>query len=330
MKKICSLLLTMVLISGMTTVSYASESRPHFTDVPESFWAYNYIERAYADGVVTGTSGNPAQYTGMFSPDQPLTNAQFATILAQGFFQEELDMSIAAPWYMPYVTVLDERGLLAGTAMKAQPNAIATRYDMAIVMAELLSFMSISTPSGTELQSVTIDIGDWNMVPPVYQEAVATVYSLGLISGINEQGDFAGDSGVTRAAMCTIYCNLSDLIQPEDNQNPVIAEDEYYHGFNYLTYGSVVGVPLKRDESTAEYQRYVYECDFMNGDGYNEISEYVDYLIAEHFQLLGEDFLNEENFFFAFFKYESNSVATSISIVVFPSTNEVMVIVGAV
>ena len=329
MKKICSLLLTMVLISGMTTVSYASESRPHFTDVPESFWAYNYIERAYADGVVNGTAGNPAQYTGVFSPNQPLTNAQFATILAQGFFQEELDMSITTPWYMPYVTVLDERGLLAGTTMKTQPNAVATRYDMSIVMAELLAFEGISVPSGTELQSATNNIGDWNIVPPVYQEAVATVYSLGLISGINEQGDFAGDSGVTRAAMCTIYCNLSDLIQPEENQNPIIAKDEYYSRINYLTYGSVIGVPLKRDESTTEYQCYVYECD-VNGQGLNEIMDYTDYLVAEHFQLLGEELFDDGAFVFAFAKHETNSVVSNISIIALPNDNEVKVIAAVV
>lgn len=238
-------------------------------------------------------------------------------------------MSITTPWYMPYVTVLDERGLLAGTTMKTQPNAVATRYDMSIVMAELLAFEGISVPSGTELQSATNNIGDWNIVPPVYQEAVATVYSLGLISGINEQGDFAGDSGVTRATMCTIYCNLSDLIQPEENQNPIIAKDEYYSRINYLTYGSVIGVPLKRDESTTEYQCYVYECD-VNGQGLNEIMDYTDYLVAEHFQLLGEELFDDGAFVFAFAKHETNSVVSNISIIALPNDNEVKVIAAVV
>lgn len=327
MKKICSLLLTTALVLGMTTISHASESRPHFTDVPESFWAYTYIERAYAEGVVSGTSGDPAQYTGLFSPNQTLTNAQFATILTQGFFAEELDMSTGEYWYTPYITTLQKHGLLAGTSVETQPNAIATRYEMSIIMTELLRYEGIAMPSEVDLQNASNHIGDWSSVPAAYQESVATVYALHLISGINDQGDFAGESGVTRAAMCTIYCNLSDLLRPGNNTGTVV--NEYYPNTNCLTYTSVIGVPLKRSESNEDGASFTYECD-VNGQGLDDILAYTDYLVAENFSLLGEVPGSNGSFGFIFAKRGSNSSVTSISIMAFPNTNEVMVIVAIV
>jgi branched-chain amino acid transport system substrate-binding protein len=48
-----------------------------FVDVPLSYWAVNWIEKFYADGITTGCSTNPLVYC----PENPVTRAQMAIFL---------------------------------------------------------------------------------------------------------------------------------------------------------------------------------------------------------------------------------------------------------
>ena len=52
---------------------------PTFPDVPESHWAYSYVERAAENGWVNGT-GN-----GQFAPGGTLTFAEFYTMIVPVF-----------------------------------------------------------------------------------------------------------------------------------------------------------------------------------------------------------------------------------------------------
>jgi hypothetical protein len=48
-----------------------------FADVPISYWAVNWIEKFYADGITTGCLTSPLSYC----PDNPVTRAQMAVFL---------------------------------------------------------------------------------------------------------------------------------------------------------------------------------------------------------------------------------------------------------
>lgn len=69
-KRMISLILSLTLLLSLSAPALAAApaAKPHFTDVPTSHWAYTQIERAYSDGVIAGTAGNAANYTGVFSP----------------------------------------------------------------------------------------------------------------------------------------------------------------------------------------------------------------------------------------------------------------------
>ena len=55
-------------------------ARPiNFVDVPQDFWARPFIDALSARGIVSGFTGN------YFRPDQPVTRAEFATILQAAF-----------------------------------------------------------------------------------------------------------------------------------------------------------------------------------------------------------------------------------------------------
>ena len=321
MKRIWPILLAAVLSGGLFTPAYAITNRAHFVDVPASFWAYDYVEQAYSDGVVSGISGDPSQYTGMFSPNTTLTNAQFVTILAQGFFADNVVMTNTTPWYMPYMSVLQERGLLDGTDITAIPNATATRYDMSLVMVELLRYKGISMPNQQQIQNAQHRIGDWESIPSKYRDAVSIVYAMKLISGINEQGDFAGNTGVTRAAMCTVYCTLRDAISPGSNTGNMGTIKEYYPGTNYLTYTSVVGTPLKRyGEGNANATTYIYEYE-LDEYGKAKLLKYSDYLLQNGFSLVSLIPGNNGG-------YILMKGSVGISIMLLSQTNEVAVIVA--
>jgi len=49
--------------------------------VPISYWAANWIEKLYADGITTGCGTSPLVYC----PDDPVTRAQMAIFLVLTF-----------------------------------------------------------------------------------------------------------------------------------------------------------------------------------------------------------------------------------------------------
>ena len=52
-----------------------------FSDVPTGYWAADWIEQLYSEGVTTGCNDNPL----MFCPDESVTRAQMAAFLVRMF-----------------------------------------------------------------------------------------------------------------------------------------------------------------------------------------------------------------------------------------------------
>lgn len=107
--QITALLVMSALIVALV-LPLASQPKPHFTDVPTTHWAYANIERAYSDGVMAGTGGNAAKYTGVFSPSGTLTEAQFVTILTRGFSLRSSKLQRSPLVLMPMVRSGGEGG----------------------------------------------------------------------------------------------------------------------------------------------------------------------------------------------------------------------------
>ena len=96
-------LIAMMTLTVLTTGIFAS-SPAAFKDVPASYWGYKNIQRAYTDGVVSGTDYNEKTGERNFSPEAKLTMAQFTTILTRAFYADELAASTAgnepdAKWF---------------------------------------------------------------------------------------------------------------------------------------------------------------------------------------------------------------------------------------
>jgi hypothetical protein len=52
-----------------------------FSDMPTSYWAANWIEQLYVEGVTGGCGTNPLTYC----PDNPVSRAQMAVFLVRMF-----------------------------------------------------------------------------------------------------------------------------------------------------------------------------------------------------------------------------------------------------
>lgn len=211
--QITALMVMSALIVALV-LPLASQPRPHFTDVPTSHWAYTQIERAYSDGVIAGTAGNAANYTGVFSPSGTLTEAQFVTIMTRAFFNDELEAAKKsvgpnAKWYAAAQKVAEDKHLL--TFVQGKMDAPITRYDMAAIMTNIMDAKEFSgRPGATKIEETFDKIADFKSIPNSYQISVASVFAMGLISGTDSKGTFSGASYMNRAQAAVVYGRMKD------------------------------------------------------------------------------------------------------------------------
>ena len=220
LKNILKIKTFVVLISMMTlTALYAgvfASSPTAFKDVPASYWGYKNIQRAYTDGVVSGSSYNEATGERYYSPEAKLTMAQFTTILTRAFYADELAASTAgnepdAKWYAATQEVCEKHDLTNGYNF-VNAEYESSRYQMARIMYYVLVDKGIALPSDAEITAAQSKIADWNRIPERNKTSVATVFAMGLITGKDDAGNFVGNDSVTRAEAATVYCRLADVI----------------------------------------------------------------------------------------------------------------------
>ena len=203
-KRLFSLLLALALCMGLSVPAFAAN--PIFTDVPADYWAYTQIERAYADGVVNGTGNN------QYSPEAVLKLSHFIVIMTRAFYCAEVDASTASgEWYAKNLEVATAHGLMAGLG-DYDMDAGATRYQMAAVMAAIMADQGAQMPTADELAAASTKIADYAAIPDAYKDAVATVFHLGIISGVDAAGTFNGNGGMKRSHCAVIYCRLQDAL----------------------------------------------------------------------------------------------------------------------
>ncbi len=227
-RRITSILLSMSLCLGLSVSAFAAASSATFTDVPTNHWAYQYINESYEDGVITGTSYDEATGNRAFSPDSPLTMSQFITILTRAFYREDVTASTATgSWYAPFEAVAKVHNLTDGLGT-VNMDAKTTRYQMAVIMTNIMrdKVPAEQMPSKADIQATSAKISDWKEIPAEYQDAVATVFALGIITGVNSAGTFLGEANTNRAQAAVIYVRLNNAIETLNNGGDIKPEPE--------------------------------------------------------------------------------------------------------
>lgn len=217
-KRVIPLFLALTMAVSMAVIPASAAT---FTDVPDTHWAYSYVEAMAEKGAVSGV-GN-----GKFAPDKEVTYAEFAVMLSQLMYPAELKTYQAAwtgngetnYWWEPYVDLLSyEHEVLvtmrAGVfteKMYWEDNLAAiscNRYDMAWTMYKILQDKGVTMPSAAEQSAAAAEIADYASIPENYREPVTAMYAMGCLSGVDSKGTFGGDTSMNRAAACVVLCRL--------------------------------------------------------------------------------------------------------------------------
>lgn len=146
MKKLISLFLTVMLVLSLVPSAFAAERVSKFSDIKENAWYREEIDYALYNNFISGTSNST------FSPDAPVTRAQFVTIIGRMLNVqtsmytsskfEDVDMS---SWYGSFVAWAAELGIVSGVDSRHfSPNSNITVEQMAVMMNNCISKLSMS------------------------------------------------------------------------------------------------------------------------------------------------------------------------------------------
>lgn len=127
------------VISRVYALTAHPESGKTFSDVQQSYWAYESIEAVNAQGIMNGTS------KGVFSPLTPVTREQMAAMIARLFGEEIPDVTQApfldvspAAWSADSIAFVKERGIFLGNGQGFfGPQEKLTRAEFAALITRL-------------------------------------------------------------------------------------------------------------------------------------------------------------------------------------------------
>ena len=207
--------LSIALALTMVSTS-AFAASVEFTDVPSSHWAHASISEMADKGVVSGTGNNK------YSPDLTVSYAQFATMIARSFYNDQIEGD-GDKWYSSFMTTAEKVGILEGTKVlgnDALVEAGINRYEMAQVMYNVLQ---------EQLGEIAIDfdttaIADWASIPDNYKDAVSLCYHYGTLSGTDGKGTFSGTTMMTRAQAAVVMDRLIEVCGGDTPSTPVVPE----------------------------------------------------------------------------------------------------------
>lgn len=172
-----------------------------FNDL-QGHWAKSAIEGLAATLLVQGVS------EAKFAPEQLMTRAQFAMLLARALeltpptaalsaSQPFTDVAAGA-WYAESIAAVRAAGIVNGvTSHSFAPNATVTREQMAVMFERALAYIGQLPPAG-EGASKLETYGDQADVSPWARGAVAALLQTGIITGTS-QNQLSPDSYATRA-----------------------------------------------------------------------------------------------------------------------------------
>lgn len=176
-----------------------------FSDVPETHWAYSYIQNVVKQGLFTGISNT------QFGPDMNVTRGMFVTVLYSHAGAPAADPSTfsdvsASAWYAKSVSWASKQGIVSGIGdNKFGPELSITREQLALILYQYAK----GTSPGTEAYVRMFypdgkDIHNWALT------AMSWAVNEGLISG-KTGNRLAPQDTATRAEVAVIMQNFVNL-----------------------------------------------------------------------------------------------------------------------
>ena len=184
-----------------------------FSDVEDTFWAYQYISYLYCRGIIGGYDD------GTFRPANPLTRGQFSKMVVIGhswnlynpYFPSFSDVPTTDTFYQ-YIETAHLRDVVGGYPDGAfRPGNSVTRAQATkmLVVAHGWALLNPATPSFPDVPR-----SHWS-----YQY-VETAYSRGIV-GPRYDGLFGPDEVIVRAELCKMLAlTMQQGLRPGDPGQP--------------------------------------------------------------------------------------------------------------
>ena len=184
---------------------------PTFIDVPETHWAYQYVEYLARRGYVTGKT------TTIFFPGDPITRAEFVTILArmEGVELSEyngpfVDVDPDA-YYAGAVEWAIEAGVTIGTSETTfSPSRTISRQEIATMLARYLTYKEIELTPYNEEFAFT----DEALIADYAKEHVRNMQIADILGGYSD-GSFKPLGNTTRAEAAKMLALVHYLANQE-------------------------------------------------------------------------------------------------------------------
>ncbi len=209
-----------ILCVLLSTVPLPPAQGASFSDVPESSWAYPYVEAAVENGWVEGVGH------GRFNPDGLVSAAEFCAVLIRTYFPDDLRAAQAknpgSEWWRPVMDVAWDKLMISsygghpagddyaknGIWNKELVNAPIDRYEIANILSSMCVLLGMHTnvypltDRSVVLEHYPADGQEILDSGEINTNAVAVTAFNGLMQGTGD-GRFSGDKTMTRAEMAT-------------------------------------------------------------------------------------------------------------------------------
>ncbi|MBU8905934.1 S-layer homology domain-containing protein [Desertibacillus haloalkaliphilus] len=200
-----------VATAGVSAVSAA----PSFPDVPSDIWYADAVSYLVEKGAINGMPD------GTYAPSEGVTRAQASAMLADALeleLSENPSLSFTDTsndaWYAASVEALVNEGIIQGLPDGSfAPGETITRAQFAEMVVDAYG---LEADASVEIPFNDTVAGAW------YEDAVNTLYSLGVVNGMTETTFGPGET-VNRAQAAVF---LHRTLEPSERVTPVTAELE--------------------------------------------------------------------------------------------------------
>ncbi|KXK14631.1 MAG: glucose/sorbosone dehydrogenase-like protein [Chloroflexi bacterium OLB14] len=178
-----------------------------FADVPETYWAHDWIERLYAAGLTGGCTTSPLNYC----PTLPVTRAEMAVFLERGLHGNSFTPpnvpatfgDTAGHWAEDWIEALKADGITGGCGDGNYcPNAPVTRAEMAVFLLRVMHSASYTPPN--HAPTFGDSAGHWA------EDWIEQLAIEGITSGCGG-GNYCPNSPATRDQMAVFLVNAFGL-----------------------------------------------------------------------------------------------------------------------
>lgn len=196
------------LVNGQLTAEVSQFSTYAVLEYDKSFsdltghWAEQVVKELSAKHIVNGTSDTK------FSPHQPLTRAQFASMLVRALSLESTEGTTftdvdGEAWYASAIAAAYQHGLVNGRGKDTfAPNAAITREELAVML-----YRAYQTKGNASSLAEAPDLKDKQQISPWALQEVNEALALGLMKG-HANGTFTPQAKTTRAESAQAVLNL--------------------------------------------------------------------------------------------------------------------------